>query len=90
VRATTARPPRTLGLHRRGGGGRDEEGREGAQQARGGDIELGFEFVEMLVAALAGGEVHEIPGKERVGQGEVAVDAVVARVSPYRSTHFSR
>ena len=64
-----------LCLHRRGGIGCDEERSKGAQESRGGDVKLGFEFIEMLVAAFAGGQVHEIPGKERIGQGQVGVDA---------------
>ena len=37
-----------LSLHRRGGSGRDEERGERAQEAGGGDVELGLEFIEML------------------------------------------
>ena len=29
----------------------------------------------MLIAALAGRKVHEVPGKERIGQGQVGVNA---------------
>ena len=64
-----------LRLHRRGGIGGNEERSKRAQEARGGDVKLGFEFIEVLVAALAWREVHEVPGKERVGQGQVGVDA---------------
>src|SRR5215510_11919422 len=39
-----------LSLHRRGGGCRHEKRREGAQETCGSDVELGLEFVEMLVA----------------------------------------
>ncbi|MBV6465523.1 MAG: hypothetical protein PGMFKBFP_00802 [Anaerolineales bacterium] len=64
-----------LRLHGRGRAGRDEETGEGAQEARSGDVEFGLEAVEVTVAALAGGQVHEVPGEERVGQGQVGVDA---------------
>src|SRR5262249_28460947 len=57
-----------LSLHRCGRSCRHEKRREGAQEACGSDIELGLEFVEMLVAALGGHEVHKVPGEERVGQ----------------------
>ncbi|MCA8974668.1 MAG: redoxin domain-containing protein [Planctomycetes bacterium] len=32
-------------------------------------------LIEMHIAALSGRDVHEVPGKERIGQREVAVDA---------------
>ena len=63
-----------LGLQRRGGGRRNKEAGEGPQEPRGGNVEFGFEFVEMLVAALVGGKVHEIPGKQRIRQGQVRVN----------------
>ena len=44
-----------LSLHRRGRSGRHEKRRERTQESCGGDVELGLEFVEMHVAALAGG-----------------------------------
>ncbi len=62
-------------LHRRRRGCRHEKRGERAQKSRGGDVELGLEFVEMLVAALGRGEVHEVPGEERVWQGHVGVNA---------------
>ena len=34
-----------------------------------------LEVDQVLVAALVGGQVHEVPGEERVGQGHVGVDA---------------
>ncbi len=64
-----------LGLHRRGSTGGNKERRERPQQTGGCDIELRFEIIQMLVTALAGGEVHEVPGEERVGQGDVGMDA---------------
>ena len=63
-----------LSLHRRGRSGGDKKGREGAQEACGGDIKFRFELIEMLITAFACGEMHEIPYKKRIGQREVAVN----------------
>src|SRR5258706_14462161 len=64
-----------LSLQRRGRSGRDKEARKRTQEARGGDIKFRFVFIEMLIATLAGGEMHEVPGKERIGQRHIGVNA---------------
>ena len=70
-RASTA----DFSLHRRGGAGRDKERSERAQKAGCRDIKFGLELIKMLIAAFSGDEMHEVPGKKWIGQGQVGMNA---------------
>ena len=63
------------GLEGRAGTGGNEEGRKGPHKAGARDIDLVLVVVQVRVAALAGWQVHEVPGQHGLGQAEVGVGA---------------
>ena len=63
------------GLQGRAGAGGDEDRREGAHEARAGDVDLVLVVVQVSVAAPGGGQVHEVPGQHGFGQAQVRVGA---------------
>ena len=79
-----------LGLKRRRGRGGDEQRSEGAQQARGGDVELGLVLVEMPVAALQAGMCMKSQANSGSGSDRLTWMPAVASEFPYRSTQRSR
>ena len=63
------------GLERRAGAGGDEERREGPHEPRAGDVDLVLVGVQVAVATLRVGQVHEVPGQHGLGQAQVGVGA---------------